>query len=86
MSLNLSTRGLHGHVTELTALFSLLFPEPVYQNRLGCQGALPADAQCIHSRYDRPNPSNVQPIGTWMMILVDSYIVFCWLTIGDLLI
>ena len=27
----------------------------------------------------------VQPIGTWMMILAGSYIVFYWLTIGDLL-
>jgi cytochrome c biogenesis protein CcdA len=27
----------------------------------------------------------LQPVGTWMMILAGSYIVFYWLTIGDLL-
>ena len=27
----------------------------------------------------------IQPVGTWMMILAGSYIVFYWLTIGDLL-
>ena len=28
---------------------------------------------------------HIQPVGTWMMILAGSYIVFYWLTIGELL-
>ena len=27
----------------------------------------------------------IQPVGTWMMILAGSYIIFYWLTIGELL-
>ena len=27
----------------------------------------------------------IQPVGTWLMIVAGTYIVFYWLTLGDLL-